>query len=87
MPVTITRSHPAMSREAFAMLGFDRVAYVRAVRSEDVGFIHAEAPLLAPGHVVFVLHAADGSPLAIAESLETVVADAAEHQLDAVSVH
>ena len=87
MPSPVTRTRPALSREAFAMLGADSVAYVRAVRSEDVGFIHAEAPLLPPGRIVFVLHAADGSPLVIAESLESVVANAAEHQLDTVSVH
>jgi hypothetical protein len=87
MPSTINRSQPSMSRKAFAMLGTESVAYVRAIRSEDVGFMYAEAPLLAPGHVVFVLHAADGRPLAIAESLETALADAGAYQLETVSVH
>jgi len=87
MPSTVTHSRPALSCEAFAMLGVNNLAYVRAMRSEHVGFIHAEAPLLPPGRLVFVLHAADGSPLVIAESLEALAADAAEHQLDTVSVH
>jgi hypothetical protein len=76
-----------MSPEAFAQLGAERLAYIRAMRSEDVGFIYAEAPLLTAGQIVFVLHAADGSPLVIAESLDVVVADAEQHQLDAVSLH
>ncbi|MPZ58260.1 MAG: DUF1150 family protein [Rhizobiales bacterium] len=87
MSSTFTRSQPAMSPETFAMLGARRLAYVRAVRSEDVGFIYVEAPLLAPGRLVFVLHAADGTALVIAESVEAAIADAANQQLDATSVH
>jgi len=85
MPSMVLRS--ALSPEAFTTLGNESLAYVRAVRSENVGFLSAEAPLLQPGTIVFVLHAADGSPLAIGESIEAVVADAASHQLDTVSVH
>jgi hypothetical protein len=87
MPFTVAHNRPAMSPQAFASLGTGSLAYVRAIRSEDVAFIHAEAPLLAPGDIVFVLHAADGSPLVIAESLAAVVADAASQQLETVSVH
>jgi hypothetical protein len=76
-----------MSREAFARLGAGSLAYVRVHRSEAVGFLHADAPLLPPGRRVFVLHAADGCPLVVSESFESVVATAAEQQLDAVGVH
>ena len=47
--------------ETFATLGENRIAYIKAMRSEDVAFLCAEAPMLAAGHRVFVLHAADGS--------------------------
>ena len=43
--------------------------------------------MLAPGHQVFVLHAADGSPILLAESREAAMADAASNQLETVSVH
>jgi hypothetical protein len=76
-----------MSRDAFAKLGTDRIAYVRAVRSEHVGFMHPEAPLLPAGRSVFVLHGADGSPLVIGESLKAVLADATNQRLDTVSLH
>jgi hypothetical protein len=80
--------HPSeMSLEAFAMLGAERVAYVCALRSEDVGFVHAEAPLLPPGRWVFVLTAADGRPLLIAESPEALAQEAAGCDMDTVSVH
>ena len=38
-----------MSTEAFAVLGGNKVAYIRAIRSEDVPFIYPNAPELEPG--------------------------------------
>jgi hypothetical protein len=84
-PTAIRR--PAISSETFATLGENRLAYIKEIRSEEVAFLYAEAPLLAPGHQVFVLHAADGSPLLVAESREAAIADAENNQLQTVSVH
>ena len=64
-----------------------RMAYIRAVRSEDVAFLYPTAPLLEPGQQVFVLHAFDGTPIVIAGSRESALADAASFQLETVSVH
>jgi hypothetical protein len=77
----------AVSPQMLATLGGERLAYIKAMRSEDVAFLSAEAPLLAPGHRVYVLHAADGSPLLLAESHESALAGAARHQIETVSVH
>ena len=52
-----------------------------------MAFLYAEAPVLAPGHQVFVLHAADGSAILLAESREAAIADAENNQLETVSVH
>src|SRR5262249_6820533 len=78
---------PAMSAERFAALGENRVAYIKAIRSEEVAFLCAEAPLLPPGHCVFVLHAADGTPIMLAESREAVMADAAQREIETGSLH
>ena len=78
---------PAISPETLATLGENRLAYIKAIRSEEVAFLCAEAPLLAPGHQVFVLHAADGTPIVIADSRESAMAGAESHQLETVSVH
>ena len=43
--------------------------------------------MLAPGYQVFVLHAADGTPILLAESRESAMADAANKQLETVSLH
>ncbi len=77
----------AMSAESFAMLGENRLAYIRAIRSEDVAFLCAEAPLLAAGQRVFVLHAADGTPILLTDSRESAMADAASRHIETVSVH
>ncbi|MGA7486730.1 MAG: DUF1150 family protein [Xanthobacteraceae bacterium] len=81
-------THPAaMSAESFAALGENRLAYIKAIRSEEVAFLCADAPLLPPGYRVFVLHAANGSPIMLADSREAVLADAANQQIETVSLH
>ena len=48
----------AMSPETLATLGENRLAYIKAIRSEEVAFLCAEAPVLPAGYQVFALHAA-----------------------------
>lgn len=88
MSASITRI-PAVSISARdrATLAWHGLAYVRVARSEDVGFFCPEAPLLAPGQEVFVLYAADGTPLVVTDSRESAVANAEHEQLEALSVH
>jgi hypothetical protein len=76
-----------MSPETFASLGENRLAYIKAVRSEHVALLCADAPMLAPGYRVFVLHAADGTPMLLAESHEAALADATSRSIETVSVH
>ena len=76
-----------MSAEDFAVFGGSKVAYIRAIRSEDVAFIYPDAPDLEPGLALFALSAADGTAIMITDSREAAVALAEHHQLDTVSVH
>ena len=76
-----------MSPETLATLGENRVAYIKAMRSEDVAFLCAEAPMLEAGYQVFVLHAADGTPIILADSRESAMAGAESHELETVSLH
>jgi hypothetical protein len=78
---------PAMSDERFATLGENRMAYIKAIRSEEVAFLSAEAPLLPAGYRVFVLYAADGTPIMLADSREAALADAADREIETVSLH
>ncbi len=77
----------AMSACDVATLAWRRLAYIRIARSEDVGFFCPEAPLLAPGRDVFVLYAADGTPILVTDSHESAVANATSEELEALSVH
>jgi hypothetical protein len=81
------QSRSPMSAEAFAVFGGSKVAYIRAIRSEDVPFIYPDAPDLEPGLALFALSAADGTAIMITDSREAAVALAAHHQLDTLSVH
>jgi hypothetical protein len=76
-----------LSPKAFAILGENRFAYVKEVRSEDVPFLYPEAPRFVRGLSLFALHAADGKPIAIADSRAAAVADAESYQLETMSVH
>ena len=78
---------PPVSPEALALLGGGRIAYVKAIRSEDVAKIFPQAPQIAPGLQLFSLHAADGTPIILTDSREAAVANAWSQELEAVSVH
>ena len=78
-----------MSQEALAHLGDGRIAYVKAIRSEDVAtlFPQLEMPKIAPGTKLFALHAADGTPIMLTDSREAAIANAWSQELETVSVH
>jgi len=73
--------------EMFASEREQRLAYVKAMRSEDVAFLCEDAPVLEPGHVVYVLHAFDGTPIVLADSHASAAEGAENHDLEMVSVH
>ena len=76
-----------ITQEALAHLGDGRIAYVKTVRSEDVRKQFPQAPELAPGTLLYSLHAADGTPIMLTDSREAAVANAWSHELETVSVH
>ena len=82
-----TISHSTISPEALALLGGGRIAYVKAIRSEDVAKMFPQAPEIAPGTKLFALHAADGTPIMLTDSREAAVANAWSQELETVSVH
>lgn len=83
----ITSRMPMISPEALALLGGGKIAYVKSIRSEDVQKHFPQAPSLAPGTLLFALHAADGTPILLTDSREAAVANAWSHELETVSVH
>jgi hypothetical protein len=83
----ITSPQPMISPEALATLGGGKIAYVKMIRAEDVRKQFPEAPQLAPGTLLYALHAADGTPILLTDSREAAVANAWSHELETVSVH
>ena len=56
-----------LTNEQLASLGGGRVAYLKAMRSEDVNRLFPAAPAIQPGLQLFALLAADGTPIAVTE--------------------
>jgi hypothetical protein len=83
----VTTSYPMISPEALALLGGGKIAYVKAIRSEDVPTMFPQAPQLQPGMQLFALHAADGTPMMLTDSREAAIASAWSQELETVSVH
>jgi hypothetical protein len=85
--MTDNKTHPVITLEALASLGGGRIAYVKAIRSEDVKSLFPQAPQIAPGLQLFALHAADGTPIMLTDSREAAVANAWSQELETLSVH
>ena len=62
-----------LSPQEFAHLGVSDIAYVKHVVIND--------------EPAFAMHAADGTPMAVAQDRATAVAALLQHDLEAVSVH
>jgi hypothetical protein len=76
-----------ISPQALATLGGGKIAYVKAIRSEDVQAMFPQAPALQPGIQLFTLHAADGTPIMLTDSREAAIANAWSQELETVSLH
>lgn len=85
MSVAIPKS-PISTRDLAAM-GGGKIAYVRAMRGKDLSLLFPQAPQIASEQTIFVLLAADGSPLVIADSEQAAVANAWNNDLVTVSLH
>jgi len=88
---TGTSAEPAVEKlftdEQFAHLGGGILAYVKPMRSEEVGKIFPNAPEIQPGILIFALIGADGTPILLSDSRDAAVAGARESKLDMISLH
>jgi hypothetical protein len=84
---TATAVPPQFNPAEFASLGEGQIAYVRAIRSDEVRQIFPQAPELTPGLDLFALLSASGAPILLADSRDVAVANALAHDLLTVSLH
>ena len=85
--IETTAPNAIITQDALAHLGDGQLAYVKAIRSEDVAGMFPQAPQIAPGVTLFALHAADGTPIMLTDTRESALASAWSNELEAVSVH
>ena len=78
---------PPLSADEFADLGGGELVYIREVAAHDAIGQFPAARMLPATERLFVLHAADGTPILLGENRNTVIASAREHSLVPVSLH
>jgi hypothetical protein len=76
-----------LSADDFAHLGQGAIAYVKAIKSDDVTRLFPQVSDLQPGLDLFLLFGADGAPIMLTDSKDAAVANAWENRLETVSVH
>jgi hypothetical protein len=81
------QNSPPFSDEQFAHLGGGTLAYLRAIKSEEVSRLFPQAPPVEPGLQLFALLAADGTPIVVTDTKDAALANAFAHELTTVSVH
>jgi hypothetical protein len=62
-----------LTEQQLAMLGVSQIAYVK--------------PVMMNGTQGFAIHAADGTPMAVAENRDVAVAAIVQHEMHPLSVH
>ena len=77
---------PVSTRELAAM-GGGKIAYVRALRGAELSRLFPQAPAMQPDQSMYLLLAADGAPLVIADSEQAAIANAWHNNLVTVSLH
>ena len=83
----IETGEDTLSIKALAEWGEGKLAYLKPIKSDDLGRIFPGAPDVTPGLNLFVLLAANGMPIMITDSRDTAMANAWEHDLETVSLH
>ncbi len=76
-----------VTEEMLARIGGGEIAYVRPIMSDVLKQVFPEAPDMAPGIRLFMLNAADGTPIMLTDSRESALAGAIQHELETVSLH
>ncbi len=76
-----------ISKKELEDLGGGEVAYIRELLSEQAQQLYPSLEEMPKGIKVFVVHAADGTPIALADSRTAAVGNALENDLHPVSIH
>ena len=78
---------PAMTTRELAKLGDKKIAYIRAISSQEVVEKFPTVMGLEPGIIVWALFSAGGDPLVVGDDPNGVLSNAIEMNLYPVSLH
>lgn len=78
---------PLMSELELARLGGGEVAYIKILTSDDASRMFPMVEGLPRGINLFSLHAADGTPIALTDTLQAAIGHAQEGDLAIAAVH
>jgi hypothetical protein len=76
-----------LTTDEFAHLGQGAVAYVKAIKSDDVSRLFPQVPEIPDGLDLYMLLGADGLPIMLTDSKDAAFANARENELETVSLH
>lgn len=76
-----------MSDRELAALGGGKIAYIKVLSSDDAKRFYPSVEDLPSGIQLYALHAADGSPIALTDSLQAAMGHAIGDELEVASIH
>ena len=78
---------PVMSELELARLGGGEVAYIKTLTSDEAIEMFPQIEGLPKGIPLFSLHAADGTPIALTDTLQAAIGHAQEDELSIAPQH
>jgi hypothetical protein len=76
-----------MSLGELARLGGGELAYIKELTSDEAGKLFPKIKGIPKGINLYALHAADGTPIALTDTLQAAIGHAIEDDLTVSSVH
>ena len=76
-----------MSAKDLANLGGGKVAYIKALTSDEAKAMFPAVQGIPAGISLYALHAADGTPIALTDSRQAAVGHAMDGELEIASLH
>ena len=80
-------AEPVFNPAELAAWGEGQVAYVKALRSDEVHRLFPQVSQIQPGLQLFALLSASGAPIMLTDSRDAAVANAWANDLQTVSLH
>lgn len=81
------KAEPVLSQLELARLGGGQVAYIKLMMPAEARRLYPSVPDLPRGIELYALHAADGTPLAITDTMRAAVEHAMGDELEIATVH